>query len=115
MLRLPRRARASRTARRHGDEPVPRAALELAAGLEGIDASSTRARRANENLYAADERDLLPRTLLDAIRAFKADPIADAAFGKEMAGIYAKQKQKEWDRHFYAVSTRQLDDMLEFV
>jgi glutamine synthetase len=90
-------------------------AIELAAGLDGIDRELDPGPARNENLYAADERDLLPRTLLDAIRAFRADPIAEVAFGKEMADIYAARKQKEWNRHFYSVSDRQLDDMLEFV
>jgi glutamine synthetase len=90
-------------------------AIQLAAGLDGIDRELDPGPARNDNLYRADERDLLPRTLLDAIRAFSADPISDVAFGKEMAGIYAKQKLREWERHFYAVSPRQLDDMLEFV
>jgi glutamine synthetase len=116
MLRLPMsRACIENRAPDMAMNPYLAFAIELAAGLDGIDRELDPGPARNDNLYAADERDLLPRTLLDAIRAFKADPIADAAFGKEMAGIYAKQKQKEWDRHFYAVSTRQLDDMLEFV
>ena len=116
MLRLPMsRACIENRAPDMAMNPYLAFAIELAAGLDGIDRELDPGPARNENLYAADERDLLPRTLLDAIRAFRADPIADAALGKEMAGIYAKQKQKEWDRHFYAVATRQLDDMLEFV
>ena len=90
-------------------------AIQLAAGLDGVDRDLDAGPARNENLYAVEDADLLPRTLLDAIRAFRADPIAEAAFGKEMTGIFAAQKQKEWDRHFYAVGGHQLDDMLEFV
>jgi glutamine synthetase len=116
MLRLPMsRACIENRAPDMAMNPYLAFAIELAAGLDGIDRELDPGPARNENLYSADERDLLPRTLLDAIRAFKTDPIADAAFGKEMVGIFAKQKQKEWDRHFYAVSTRQHEDMLEFV
>jgi glutamine synthetase len=116
MLRLPMsRACIENRAPDMAMNPYLAFAIELAAGLDGIDRELDPGPARNENLYAADERDLLPRTLLDAIRAFRADPIAEVAFGKEMADIFAARKLKEWNRHFYSVSDRQLDDMLEFV
>lgn len=116
MLRLPMsRACIENRAPDMAMNPYLAFAIQLAAGLDGIDRELDPGPARNDNLYRAEDRDLLPRTLLDAIRAFRSDPISDVAFGKEMVGIYAARKQREWERHFYSVSPRQLEDMLEFV
>lgn len=91
-------------------------ALHLAAGLDGIERGVEPGLARNDNLYqATDEAALLPRTLLDALRGLRADPLVDEAFGGEMKQIFLRQKTREWERHFYQVSPRQLDDMLTFV
>jgi glutamine synthetase len=91
-------------------------ALHLGAGLEGIDRALEPGVARNDNLYAAGEDvELLPRTLLDAIRGFRADPLPGEIFGEEMKRIFIKQKTREWERHFYHVSPQQLDDMLTFL
>lgn len=90
-------------------------AMHAGAGLDGIDRQLDPGAPQNANLYKTDELELLPRTLLDALRGFAADPLADAVFGEQMKGIFLRQKRREWDRHFYQVSPRQHEEMLTFL
>jgi glutamine synthetase len=102
--------------------PYLTAAFSLAAGEEGIAARRDPGRPWNENLYdlAANRREAavpprLPRTLIEAVDAFAADPLTAAVFGAEFRDIYVKQKSKEWDRGFYRVGADERADALEFI
>ncbi len=96
--------------------PYLSADVHLAAGLDGIVNKTDPGEPRNENLYSTGaELELLPRTLLDALRGFDADPLAAQVFGPEMKDIFIRHKTREWERHFYQVSPRQIDDMLTFV
>jgi glutamine synthetase len=96
--------------------PYLSAAIHLAAGLDGIANKTDPGEPRNENLYSDGANlELLPRTLLDALRGFAADPLVDQAFGPEMKAIFLKQKTREWERQFYTVAQRQIEDMLTFV
>jgi glutamine synthetase len=46
----------------------------------------------------------LPRTLLEAIEAFEADPLTHAVFPKEFVTAYADMKVAEWDTYHSRVS-----------
>lgn len=102
--------------------PYLAAAITLAAGLSGIEQELDPGDPLNEDCYSADRStlhgrgiELLPRTLLHALEAFVADPIADAAFGSEFKSIYYDWKIKEWEQGFYKIHTDQLDDRLTFL
>ena len=99
-------------------------AFSLAAGLEGIENARDPGNPWNENLYefvegrvAAPETlpDRLPRTLIEALDAFRTDPLVPASLGKEFQGIYLRQKTKEWERDFYKVSEEERSQMMEFI
>ena len=89
------------------------AAFSLAAGMEGVVAARDPGAPWNENMYALIDGKVqasdplperLPRTLNDAINAFRTDPLVSKTFGDEFREIYLRQKTKEWDREFYKVS-----------
>src|SRR3954468_4379887 len=85
------------------------AAFSLAAGMEGMRASLDPGPPWNEDLYQLVEGrattteplpERLPRTLIEALDAFKADPLVTSTFGAEFQGIYVRQKTKEWEKGF---------------
>ncbi len=89
--------------------PYLAAALHVAAGLEGIDQDLDPGEPLNENAYELGNRPLraqreflLPRTLLHALEAFDADPLADEVFG-DFKEIYVAQKLREWEASYYPV------------
>lgn len=90
-------------------------AMHIGSGLDGIDRQLDPGAPQNSNLYKESELELLPRTLLDAMRGFASDTLVEEIIGQQMKDIFLKQKRKEWDRHYYQVSPRQLEDMLTFV
>lgn len=90
-------------------------AMHIGAGLDGIDRKLDPGSPQNTNLYKESELELLPRTLLDAMRGFQSDRLSEEVLGKEMKNIFLEQKKREWDRHYYQVSPQQLEDMLTFV
>ncbi len=104
------------------------AALSVAAGLEGMTRQTDPGAPWNENLYelvegaapggrAVSERtpDRLPRTLIEALDAFRADPLVVEVYGTEFQDIFLKQKTKEWDQGFYRVSSEERDQQVEYV
>ena len=54
-------------------------------------------------------------TLIEALDAFRTDPLVPASLGKEFQGIYLRQKTKEWERDFYKVSEEERSQMMEFL
>ena len=100
------------------------AAFSLAAGMEGIEKARDPGAPWNENLYALVEGrttaaeplpERLPRTLIEALDAFRADPLVPKTFGAEFRDIYARQKTKEWERGFYKVSDEERSTMMEYI
>ena len=99
--------------------PYLAAALSLAAGLEGIEKDMDPGEPLNDNLYSLSKKETdrkrverLPQTLLDALRAFEADPLVTEAFGAEFAEVYYEQKYKEWTKGFYKVHEEERAEML---
>jgi glutamine synthetase len=100
------------------------AAFSFAAGMDGISKHLDPGTPWNENLYAlADGRvkatepmpERLPRTLIEALDAFRADPLIGETFGEEFRDIYMRQKTREWERGFYKVSDEERASMMEFI
>ena len=102
--------------------PYLAAAVQLAAGLEGIEQELDPGEPLNQNCYDLTRSELkkigmkfLPRTLLHALEAFETDPLIDQVFGTEFKEIYLKQKLKEWDEGFYPISEAHLQKHLTFI
>lgn len=101
--------------------PYLAAALQLAAGLDGIEQELDPGKPLNDNLYMRSKKeirksgiDFLPGTLLHAIEAFEEDPFVDGVLG-EMKDIYVRQKMMEWEKEFYTIYDQQREDRLTFV
>jgi len=76
------------------------AALMLAAGLEGVELGLDPGEPVDELTYDwAEQGDAvrLPRNLLEAVDAFRADPLVRQVFPAELVTAYADMKQGEWD------------------
>jgi glutamine synthetase len=100
------------------------AALSLAAGLEGIARGSDPGAPWNENLYDLAKEGTaapaplpgrLPRTLIEAVDAFAADPLVAESLGGEFRDIYVRQKTREWERGFYKVSDEERSSVVEYI
>jgi glutamine synthetase len=100
------------------------AAFSLAAGMEGISSAVDPGPPWNENLYELVEGrataskplpERLPRTLIEALDAFRVDPLITETFGREFRDIYMRQKTREWERDFYKVSDEERLTMMEFI
>lgn len=83
--------------------PYLGAAMVLAAGLEGIEQELDPGEPRRENMYlksdaelAAMGVDLLPRTLGEALQAFRADPLSRAVFGDALFESWLAYKEDEW-------------------
>jgi glutamine synthetase len=101
--------------------PYLTAALMLAAGLDGIERELDPGYPIELNMYEQSEAqlqamsvDVLPRTLLEAADAFRADPLSREAFGDELADSYADIKTGEWWDYHNTVSAWEHDRYLEF-
>ena len=100
------------------------AAFSLAAGMEGMQTKLDPGPPWNEDLYQLVEGrattteplpERLPRTLIEALDAFKADPLIASTFGPEFQGIYFRQKTKEWEKGYYRVSDDDRRAAMEFI
>lgn len=101
--------------------PYLAAAFLLGAGLEGIENDLDPGDPIPLNMYEqSDEQleemgvDVLPRTLLEAVEAFRADPLARDVFGEELHSSYAELKEIEWWDYHNTVSEWEYDRYLEF-
>ena len=99
--------------------PYLGAAMMLAAGLEGIENDLDPGDPIDENMYLLSDAQLrrkgvrlLPRTLLEAIEAFAADPLSREVMGKELFDAYVELKTGEWWDYHNDVSQWEIDQYL---
>jgi glutamine synthetase len=95
--------------------PYLAAAMFVAAGLAGVRDGLDPGPPHMENMYEytpADLRargiDVLPRTLLHAVEAFAADPLAREVFGDLMFETFVDYKTREWTEYHTHVSDWEL-------
>lgn len=91
------------------------AAMMLSAGLAGIREALDPGAPHMENMYEYTEADLerqgiqvLPRTLLEAVEAFAADPLSREVFGESMFRAFVDFKRREWADYHNHVSDWEL-------
>jgi len=91
--------------------PYLAAALVLAAGLEGIREQLDPGQPQEDNLYELTEAQFaergiceLPRTLLEAVEAFAADPFVTETLGQPLRDEFITYKTEEWRQYHQRVS-----------
>ncbi|MGF1630301.1 MAG: type III glutamate--ammonia ligase [Kiloniellaceae bacterium] len=101
--------------------PYLGAALCLAAGLEGIRDGLDAGDPNTDNMYLLPDAELarrgialLPRTLDEAVRAFKADALSEAVFGPAMFKSWSGYKEQEWLSYLNHVSDWETKRYLRF-
>ncbi len=101
--------------------PYLGAALCLAAGLEGIAEGLDPGEPNTDNMYLISEAEreargieMLPRTLDEAVRAFKDDPLSPAVFGEAMFASWTEFKEQEWLSYLNHVSDWEVKRYLRF-
>ena len=104
-----------------GCNPYLGAAMCLAAGLEGIEQRLDPGEPNTDNMYLVSDDELarrkiatLPRTLDEALRAFKADPLSETVFGPAMFKAWCDYKEQEWFSYLNHVSDWEMDRYLRF-
>ncbi|MEM9280495.1 MAG: glutamine synthetase [Verrucomicrobiota bacterium] len=104
-----------------GCNPYLATAVQLAAGLDGIEQALDPGKPMNENCYNLTRKELknqgielLPRTLLHALEAFDESAFVDEVFG-EFKEIYHEQKTREWIEGFYGVDPSHRKKYLNFI
>lgn len=122
MLRIPlTSARVESRAVDGTANPYLAAAAYLQAGLEGIEQELDPGDPIDRNMYLLSESELsqlgvrtLPRTLLEAIDAFAADPLMETVFGPELRDAYIELKTREWWDYHNEVSPWEINRYLTF-
>ena len=101
--------------------PYLAAAAYLEAGLEGIEKGLDPGEPRHENMYLLSDAQLaergvkmLPRTLLEAVEAFDADPLMERVFGPELRTAYVDLKSREWWDYHNHISAWEIDRYLTF-
>jgi glutamine synthetase len=96
-------------------------AMTVGASLEGLAERTDPGPGINTALYDLDDGELaaagahrLPTTLLDAVAAFEADPLARDVLGPTMHDSYARYKRDEWDRFHESITEWELNEYLRF-
>jgi glutamine synthetase len=97
------------------------AAAYLMAGLEGIEQGLDPGDPLPMNMYVLNDAELaelgvttLPRTLLEAVEAFDADPLMDEALGPELKKSFVELKSEEWWDYHNEISPWEIDRYLTF-
>ncbi len=97
------------------------AAAYLHAGLEGIENGWDPGEPLPQNMYLqSDEQlrelgvDTLPRTLLEAVETFDADPLMNKVLGPELKRAFVELKTQEWWEYHNHVSQWEIDRYLSF-
>jgi glutamine synthetase type III len=108
MIRIPD---ADRFELRLGDgaaNPYLLQAAIIAAGLDGIARQKSPGRRLDNNMYTdplpANDVRRLPTSLLDAVRALRADAELSRALGEPFVDAYIKLKEAEWSEYHAQIS-----------
>jgi glutamine synthetase len=122
MLRIPMTSpRVESRAVDMATNPYLGAAMMLAAGLEGIERGLDPGDPIPHNMYLQTDEELraagvttLPRTLLEAVEAFDADPLSEQVMGPALKQSYVELKKTEWWDYHNAVSEWELDRYLTF-
>lgn len=118
MLRLPRnRPAIENRAVDSAANTYLASALMLAAGLEGVRLGLDPGEPVEELTYDWEGlpdagRLRLPRNLLEAVDAFRSDPLVHEVFPAPMVSAYADMKQGEWDEYHRQVSAWERDKYL---
>jgi len=101
--------------------PYLAVAIQLAAGLDGIEQELDPGAPLNSNCYDLTKKELeeqgvelLPRTLLHALEAFDEDDLTEKVLG-DFKQIYLDQKMREWNEAFYAINDEHLRKRLTFI
>ena len=101
--------------------PYLAAAAYLQAGLDGVEQNLDPGEPRRENMYVLSDAELeergvktLPRTLLEAVEAFDADPLMEQAFGPELKRSYVELKSTEWWDYHNSISPWEIDRYLTF-
>jgi glutamine synthetase len=96
--------------------PYLAATLALAAGLEGIREKIDPLDPNEDNLYTISEAErrarnieFLPRTLMEAVEAFAADPLMKATLGSQLHDEFVKYKTMEWEAYHLAISPWEIE------
>lgn len=97
------------------------AAAYLQAGLDGIEQELDPGDPLRLDMYLLDDAGLdqlgvktLPRTLLEAVEAFDADPLMERVLGPELKRSYAELKTREWWEYHETISPWEIDRYLTF-
>jgi glutamine synthetase len=91
------------------------AAFILAAGLEGIDLGLDPGEPAGAELFdpkAKHANPRLPRTLIEAVDAFEADPLTHEVFPEPFVSAYIEMKTDEWHSYHSQVTDWERDQYL---
>lgn len=101
--------------------PYLAAAAYLHAGLDGIENGWDPGEPIDVNMYVLSDAQLvemgvetLPRTLLEAIEAFAADPLMERVLGPELRQAYIELKTREWWDYHNDVSPWETERYLTF-
>jgi glutamine synthetase len=101
--------------------PYLGSAMVLAAGLEGIREELDPGGPNRRNMYNVAPDELaalgireLPRTLGEALQAFREDPLSETVMGRSMATCWYETKQTEWLDYTAHVSQWETDRYLRF-
>ena len=96
--------------------PYLAATLALAAGLEGIREGLDPGQPQEDNLYelSEDERaargiEFLPKTLLEAVEAFEADPFVAETLGQELRDEFIAYKRQEWNSYHQNITQWEIE------
>lgn len=120
MMRIPLEGRRAECRTADGTcNPYLATAVLLAAGLDGIEQQIDPGAGFEDNLYEYSDRQLqessisvLPRTLLEAVDAFKADPLMERVFGPDLHRSFIDLKSGEWWDYYYEVSPWEVERYL---
>ena len=101
--------------------PYLTAAMYLHAGLDGIEQELDPGDPINLDMYVQSQQTIdglgiktLPRTLLEAVEAFAADPLSERALGSELRDSFVELKTREWWDYHNHVSEWELRRYLTF-
>ena len=99
--------------------PYLAAAMMLGAQLDGIEQNLDPGDPNHDNMYELSDEDLvqrevnvLPRTLLEAVDAFKGDPLATTLMGTDLSQSFVDIKSNEWWAYHNHVSDWEIGEYL---